>query len=62
MLKVNRVRKLPDTRIRSDADVRRLKPFQELEVVLKESTLSLHLPSNNIYPSISSNKNQTVLY
>ncbi|XP_077299792.1 ankyrin repeat domain-containing protein 40-like [Arctopsyche grandis] len=59
---VHRIRKLPDTRIRCDADVRRLKPLQELEVVLRECPSVLNMVSTNIYPSISTNKNQTVLY
>jgi len=33
---VRKLRKLPDTVIRKDKDVARLKDFQELEVVLKQ--------------------------
>nr|XP_023027255.1 ankyrin repeat domain-containing protein 40-like [Leptinotarsa decemlineata]XP_023027256.1 ankyrin repeat domain-containing protein 40-like [Leptinotarsa decemlineata]XP_023027257.1 ankyrin repeat domain-containing protein 40-like [Leptinotarsa decemlineata] len=57
---VERIRKLPDTRLRRDSDVKRLKDNQALEIVLKS-------PANgdksvNCYQSISTCKNQTILY
>ncbi|CAG9865155.1 unnamed protein product [Phyllotreta striolata] len=56
---VERIRKLPNTRLRKDSDVRRLRDYQALEIVLRS-------PSNgdksaNSYQSIST-KNQTILY
>lgn len=57
---VERIRKLPDTRLRKDSDVRRLKEYHSLEVVLK-SPISGE-KALNCYQSISSCKNQTILY
>lgn len=37
---ITRVRKLPNTRLRNDNDVKRLKEMQELEVVCSLSTIS----------------------
>lgn len=48
---VERIRKLPNTRLRNDNDVGRLVNFQELEVVLKGPGLDKF---NNSYQSISS--------
>lgn len=56
---VERIRKLPDTRLRKDNDVRRLTDFQALEVVLRDVGTE---KSTNCYQSISSCKNQTILY
>ncbi|KAL1488984.1 hypothetical protein ABEB36_014764 [Hypothenemus hampei] len=55
---VERIRKLPDTRLRKDNDVKRLNDYQRLEVVLKCPVEN----SNNSYQSISSCKDQTILY
>lgn len=57
---VERLRKLPDTRLRKDSDVKRLKEFQALEIVLK-TPVSVDKPSNR-YQSISTCKDQTILY
>ena len=35
---IKRVRKLPNTIVRNDKNVKRLLPFQELEIVLKTET------------------------
>ncbi|XP_066140522.1 ankyrin repeat domain-containing protein 40-like [Euwallacea fornicatus] len=56
---VERIRKLPNTRLRKDNDVRRLVDFQELEIALKCNAGD---KSNNCYQSISACKDQTVLY
>jgi len=62
---VDRLRKLPNTRLRKDRDVQRLKDFEEIEVVLVGSKPRLatdesSADSNNIVgPAI---KNQTILY
>ncbi|KRT78603.1 hypothetical protein AMK59_8378, partial [Oryctes borbonicus] len=57
---VERIRKLPNTRLRKDSELKRLVNFQCLEVVLKT-------PINNekycnSYQSISTHKDQTILY
>ncbi|XP_063903597.1 ankyrin repeat domain-containing protein 40-like isoform X2 [Zophobas morio] len=57
---VERVRKLPNTRLRKDSDVKRLNNFQSLELVLK-TPLGSDKPTN-CYQSISTCKNQTILY
>ncbi|EFA08022.2 ankyrin repeat domain-containing protein 40 isoform X2 [Tribolium castaneum] len=57
---VERIRKLPSTRLRKDSDVKRLDNFQSLELVLK-MPLGSDKP-NNCYQSISTCKNQTILY
>ncbi|XP_044253261.1 ankyrin repeat domain-containing protein 40-like isoform X2 [Tribolium madens] len=57
---VERIRKLPNTRLRKDSDVKRLDNFQSLELVLK-TPLGSDKP-NNCYQSISTCKNQTILY
>lgn len=71
---VTRVRKLPNTIVRKDKDVTRLKDGQELELVLQpegmsrlvscSSGLLKKIPGANTngYQSISLNKNQTILY
>lgn len=56
---VERIRKLPNTRLRKDNDVKRLTDFQALEIVLKSNSAD---KSNNCYQSISSCKDQTILY
>lgn len=57
---VERIRKLPNTRLRKDSDVKRLKDYQAIEIVLKSSLNNEK--SNNCYQSISTCKNQTILY
>lgn len=57
---VERIRKLPDTRLRKDSDVKRLKEYQCLELVLKTPIISEKVL--NCYQSISTCKNQTILY
>ncbi|KAG5886170.1 hypothetical protein JTB14_024850 [Gonioctena quinquepunctata] len=57
---VDRIRKLPDTRLRRDSDVKRLKDYQALEVVLKAAVNGEK--SANCYQSIQTCKNQTILY
>lgn len=57
---VERIRKLPNTRLRKDSDVKRLKEFQALELVLKAPVAGDK--SSNCYQSISTCKNQTILY
>lgn len=57
---VERIRKLPNTRIRRDKDVRRLVNFQQLELVLKASFNGDK--TSNCYQSISACKDQTILY
>ncbi|XP_060521516.1 ankyrin repeat domain-containing protein 40-like [Cylas formicarius] len=53
---VERVRKLPDTRLRTDNDVKRLTDYQALELVLRGGE------SGNPYQSIGTCKDQTILY
>lgn len=55
---VERIRKLPNTRLRKDSDVKRLTDLQSLEIVLKTTGDKL----SNSYQSISTCKNQTILY
>lgn len=55
---VERIRKLPNTRLRKDSDVKRLTDFQCLEVVVKPPREKY----NNGYQSISVCKDQTILY
>lgn len=57
---VERIRKLPNTRLRKDSDVKRLKEYQALELVLKPPVTGDK--SSNCYQSISTCKNQTILY
>lgn len=57
-VQISRLRKLPNTRLRNDNDIKRLRDFDELEIVLNTSRT---LNSSNVYPSITS-KDQTVLY
>lgn len=65
---VERIRKLPNTRLRNDKDVKRLENFTELELVIKGQSRPAitrsdsHSTSKNSYQSISSFKNQTILY
>ncbi|XP_057654548.1 ankyrin repeat domain-containing protein 40-like [Diorhabda carinulata] len=56
---VERIRKLPNTRLRKDSDVKRLRDYQALEVVIKSPLNGDKM--TNCYPSIST-KNQTILY
>ncbi|XP_022907960.1 ankyrin repeat domain-containing protein 40-like [Onthophagus taurus] len=56
---VERIRKLPNVRLRKDADVKRLMDFQCLEIVLKPP---LNEKLSNSYQSISTHKDQTILY
>ncbi|CAH1154652.1 unnamed protein product [Phaedon cochleariae] len=57
---VDRIRKLPDTRLRRDSDVKRLRDYQALEIVLNAQLTSDK--SINNYQSISTCKDQTILY
>ncbi|XP_049775088.1 ankyrin repeat domain-containing protein 40-like isoform X1 [Schistocerca cancellata] len=73
---VLRLRKLPDTVLRKDKDIRRLKDFQEIEVVVAPPPGRKLVPGSNGfinvpaalgtningYQSISLHKNQTILY
>lgn len=59
-VQVERIRKLPNTRLRKDSDVKRLMNFQCIEVVMKTP-----IPNEkycNAYQSISTHKDQTILY
>jgi len=60
---VERLRKLPNTWLRKDKDVQRLKDFEEIEVVLVGSKPKLSIepaePLNIVGPAI---KNQTIFY
>ncbi|KAJ8974721.1 hypothetical protein NQ317_000387 [Molorchus minor] len=56
---VERVRKLPNTRLRKDSDVKRLKDYHALELVLKSVGGD---KTSNCYQSISTCKDQTILY
>lgn len=55
---VERIRKLPNTRLRKDGDVKRLIDYQCLELVTKTNRDK----SSNGYESISGCKDQTILY
>ncbi|KAL3272461.1 hypothetical protein HHI36_013941 [Cryptolaemus montrouzieri] len=57
---VERIRKLPNTRLRNDSDIRRLENYQALELVMKGPPGS-DKPTN-CYQSISTCKDQTILY
>ncbi|KAK8718849.1 hypothetical protein OTU49_014424, partial [Cherax quadricarinatus] len=65
---VERIRKLPNTRLRNDKDVQRLCDYTELELVIKGqnrlpvSRSDTHSTSKNNYKSIHGFKNQTILY
>lgn len=73
---ITKIRKLPNTILRKDKDIQRLKNFQEIEVFFSKdienpiSNESLSIPSSNKpiivnknqYESISKKKNQIVLY
>ena len=48
---VHKIRKLPDTIVRKDKDVKRLRDFQELELVL--SSRSVSESSRNYGPAVS---------
>jgi hypothetical protein len=54
---VHKVRKLPDTIVRKDKDVKRLKDFQELELVLTTKAISASSrtygpsPTNSVPPT-----------
>ncbi|XP_076275919.1 ankyrin repeat domain-containing protein 40-like [Rhynchophorus ferrugineus] len=56
---VERIRKLPNTRLRKDNDVKRLTDFQALEVIIRNNS---NEKANNCYQSISTCKDQTILY
>ena len=58
--RVERIRKMPNTRLRNDSDVRRLLDMQCLEIVLK--TLPDTEKHNNNYQSISTHRDQMILY
>ncbi|KAI9555113.1 hypothetical protein GHT06_017628 [Daphnia sinensis] len=61
---VERLRKLPNTRLRKDRDVQRLKDFEEIEVVLVGSKpkFTIESDSQNIVGPALKNQNQTILY
>ncbi|EFX89897.1 hypothetical protein DAPPUDRAFT_219955 [Daphnia pulex] len=61
---VERLRKLPNTRLRKDRDIQRLQDFQEIEVVLVGSKpkLAIESDSPNIVGPALKNQNQTILY
>lgn len=61
---VERLRKLPNTRLRKDRDIQRLKDFEEIEVVLVGSKpkLAIESDSPNIVGPALKNQNQTILY
>ncbi|CAL4081588.1 unnamed protein product, partial [Meganyctiphanes norvegica] len=68
---VERIRKLPNTRLRNDRDIRRLTEYQELEIVMKGHTRPVSASatqddktstSKNAFQSIQGFKNQTILY
>lgn len=56
---VTKIRKLPDTIVRKDKDVRRLKDFQEMELVLSNKALS---EASRNYTSAVSPRNVNVVY
>lgn len=57
---VERIRKLPNIRLRKDCDVNRLQDGQGIEIVLKSPLNPDKV--NNCYQSISTCKDQTILY
>lgn len=57
---VERIRKLPNVKLRKDSDVKRLMDNQSLEIVLK--TPGAGDKYSNCYQSISACKDQTILY
>lgn len=65
---VERIRKLPNTRLRNDKDVQRLTDYTELELVMKGQSRppvvrsDTQSTSKNNYSSIHGFKNQTILY
>lgn len=65
---VERIRKLPNTRLRNDKDVQRLTDYTELELVMKGQSLlplareDVQSTSKNNYRSIHGYKTQTILY
>ncbi|XP_050716848.1 ankyrin repeat domain-containing protein 40-like isoform X4 [Eriocheir sinensis] len=65
---VERIRKLPNTRLRNDKDVQRLTDYTELELVMKGQSLlplareDAQSTSKNNYRSIHGYKTQTILY
>lgn len=56
---VAKIRKLPDTIVRKDKDVRRLKDLQELELVLTNKAISA---SSRTYSLGPARNNETILY
>lgn len=56
---VSKIRKLPDTIVRKDKDVKRLRDFQELELVLTNKAMSAASRIYNITPAKNS---ETILY
>jgi hypothetical protein len=56
---VQKIRKLPDTIVRKDKDVRRFKDFQELELVLTNKSMS---ESSRNYHSAVSPRHVDVVY
>lgn len=56
---VAKIRKLPDTIVRKDKDVKRLTDFQELELVLTNKAASA---SSRTYCLAPARNNETILY
>ena len=56
---VHKIRKLPDTIVRKDKDVRRLSNMQELELVLSNKAISASSRNYNFCPNI---KTEQILY
>lgn len=68
-----KLRKLPNTKLRKDKDIKRLHHFQEIEIITDPANVYKHVQYSNSVPnSISStpangyqsisNKDQTILY
>ncbi|XP_015179404.1 PREDICTED: ankyrin repeat domain-containing protein 40-like isoform X2 [Polistes dominula] len=68
-----KLRKLPNTKLRKDKDVKRLQHFQEIEIITDPANVYKHMQysnsvPNNVLPSPAngyqsiSNKDQTILY
>ncbi|GJQ79989.1 hypothetical protein Trydic_g9464 [Trypoxylus dichotomus] len=60
VVQVERIRKLPNTRLRKDSELKRLMNYECLELVLK--TPVNNEKYSNSYQSISTHKDQTILY
>ena len=56
---VHKIRKLPDTVVRKDKDVARLRDFQELELVLTNKCVSA---SSRNYETPTAARNESIVY